>query len=349
MGAPAPLIEGAPVRRSEQISLGLAIGGLSRAPIQFILEIPCPSGKSSPIDRWREGPLTIAACYVTPEGIVLGADSTTSATLKGGFHYFNYNQKVFEIGEPGTRTLGLVTWGLSQFPATGTSHRTIVARINDEITARPRTSVMEVVELLADLVWSEYEPLSTHCRALSTKRPFDPAITPPDPTARTEEEEKELDQLKRGLVLGYFLGGYVMPTRKPEAFSVTFDPLAVKPSPVSFSAWNFAGIPNMIKRLIFGYDDELKRDVLNSGKWNGSTAELDNLFAKHQLVTAALPIRDAIDFVHACIYSTIKAMKFSSLAQACGGPIEIAVITTDRRFRWVRHKEWDAAISEGDA
>ena len=42
-----------------------------------------------------------------------------------------------------------------------------------------------------------------------------------------------------------------------------------------------------------------------------------------------------------------KAMKFSDLPQICGGPIEIAVITSDRRFRWVKHKTWDAAIMEG--
>ena len=60
-----------------------------------------------------------------------------------------------------------------------------------------------------------------------------------------------------------------------------------------------------------------------------------------------LPIREAIDFVHACIYSTIKAMKFSNFSQICGGPIEIAVITSDRRFRWVLHKDWDAAVLEG--
>jgi hypothetical protein len=36
------------------------------------------------------------------------------------------------------------------------------------------------------------------------------------------------------------------------------------------------------------------------------------------------------------------------LGANCGGPIEIAVITTDRRFRWVRHKDWDVAIAEGD-
>jgi hypothetical protein len=37
--------------------------------------------------------VTIAACYVTPEGVVLEADPTASLMLApGGFHYFNYNQ-----------------------------------------------------------------------------------------------------------------------------------------------------------------------------------------------------------------------------------------------------------------
>jgi hypothetical protein len=285
---------------------------------------------------------------VTPEGVVLGADSTASTTLKGGFHYFNFNQKVFEIGEPETGTLGLVTWGLGAFPATGTSHRTLVARLNYVLSARPLPSLADIAQLWVDLVWPEYTQLTPRCQALAAKRPHDPATTPPDPAARTEAEEKELDQLKRGLVLGYFIAGYLLPDRRPEAYSITFDPLAAKPLPAQFTLWNFAGIPNMIKRLIFGYDDEVKLDLLGSGKWTGSSVELDTLPAQHQLVTAMLPIREAIDFIHACIYSTIKAMKFSSLAQACGGPIEIAVITTDRRFRWVRHKEWDAAINEGD-
>ncbi len=60
-----------------------------------------------------------------------------------------------------------------------------------------------------------------------------------------------------------------------------------------------------------------------------------------------LPIREAIDWVHASIYTTFKTMKFSHMAPVCGGAIEIAVATTDRKFRWVRHKEFDAAIGEG--
>jgi hypothetical protein len=58
----------------------------------------------------KETAVTIAACYVSPKGIVLGADSTTTYTVTGGAHYLNHSQKLFEIGKDGT--LGIVTWGL---------------------------------------------------------------------------------------------------------------------------------------------------------------------------------------------------------------------------------------------
>lgn len=119
----------------------------------------------------------------------------------------------------------------------------------------------------------------------------------------------------------------------------------VREVPIGFWFW---GAPNMMQRLIFGCDDNLKFDVLNSGKWIGTAAEFDALLQNHQLAHPKVPLRDAVDFVHACIYSTIKALKFSSLSQICGGPIELAVISTDRKFRWVRHKQWDAGITEGE-
>jgi len=73
------------------------------------------------------------------------------------------------------------------------------------------------------------------------------------------------------------------------------------------------------------------------------------LISRHKLMhPTTVPIREAIDFTQACLLTTIKAMKFSNLPQVCGGPIELAVITTDRAFRWVRHKSWESAIRESD-
>ena len=104
-----------------------------------------------------------------------------------------------------------------------------------------------------------------------------------------------------------------------------------------------------VQSLIYGVDDDGVAALMSTGKWSGTQQELvQALSARPMLPRAHLPIRDAIDYVHAGIYCTIKAMKFSNLPQVCGGPIELAVITADRKFRWVRHKSWDAAIIDGE-
>jgi hypothetical protein len=59
-----------------------------------------------------------------------------------------------------------------------------------------------------------------------------------------------------------------------------------------------------------------------------------------------LPIREAIDFIHTYLHITIKGFKFRVGPPICGGPIEIAFISTDRPFRWVCHKGFERAIYE---
>jgi len=102
----------------------------------------------------------------------------------------------------------------------------------------------------------------------------------------------------------------------------------------------------MIHRLIHGCDEEFIGRLVSSGKWRGTPQDLQAVINPGRLQQPIMPIRDAVDFVHTCISSTIKALKFSTFSQICGGPIELAVVTTDRKFRWVRHKDWDAAVWE---
>lgn len=61
--------------------------------------------------------VTIAACYLSSEGVVLGADSTSTMFVRGhgnqvdSEHHYNFAQKIFEFGEDSTA--GIVMWGLS--------------------------------------------------------------------------------------------------------------------------------------------------------------------------------------------------------------------------------------------
>ena len=105
------------------------------------------------------------------------------------------------------------------------------------------------------------------------------------------------------------------------------------------------GVPNIMERILFGIDQELANLILRSPHWVGTPADLAGLVQSRSLLPRTLlPLRDANDRVYSSIYTTIKAMKFSELPLTCGGPVEVATITADRHFRWVRHKLLDAAI-----
>lgn len=294
--------------------------------------------------------MTIAVCCVSPEGIALGADSTTSYMAQGGgFHYLNHNQKIFEVGQKSA--LGILTWGLASVGSI--SHRTLVAQLGDVLNKSSPASVASACESWVDIFWPNYQTFWTTqialVRSLDAKSPYD-AGAPLSADMRTDAEESTYQQLKMGLVVGFCIGGHILNDRTPTAFEMIFDPLSPhKPVPAPISETRCWGAPKVFSRIVHGIDPEITQAIINSGKWSGTTKELETLMGEHQLYLPNLPMRDAIDFVHSCIASTIKTLKFSHLSQTCGGPIEIAVITSDRDFRWVRHKEWDAAIKEGHA
>jgi hypothetical protein len=301
--------------------------------------------------------MTIACCYVSPEGVVFGADSTTSYGLSDGPHYLNHAQKLFEIGEEST--LAVIFWGLA---GVGTlSYRTLIAELDDDLRAKKPATVLDVMTRWIAKFSSIYDAALMgdpgtkatvdRARSLATKPPFERGAPKPNPDARSESEENELISTRSKLTVGFCIGGYVAPGRRPEALFVHFEPHVggpPKPNPIDVNGYGFWGAPNMIQRLVFGADEQTKLSILNSGKWNGDRSELDAVLAPSRLTHPILPLRDVIDFVHACIHSTIKALKFSEFSQVCGGPIELAVISTDRKFRWVRHKDWDAAVVDGD-
>lgn len=283
--------------------------------------------------------MTIAACYLSPEGVVLGADSTSTYTLTNGMHHFNFGQKLFEIGQ--NSTLGIVTWGLGGLSIG--SYRTLIARFSDALEAAPPADVKQVADRWSAFFWERYslalaEEIERVHKVLQKKE-----------AASADERLEVLDVVDR-LTVGFCIGGYVRNERVPEAYEIIFEPVFGPPIPTKLPpAQSFWGVPALISRLIKGCADEVIDAILASGKWSGTAEELDDLVSQSRLVhPSTVPIRDAIDFTHACLLTTVKAMKFSPFPQVCGGPIEIGVITTDRPFRWVQHKRWDAAIVESN-
>ena len=288
------------------------------------------------------GTVTIASLYLTQEGIVLGADSTSSSVGDGDLHFFDFSQKLLEVGRD--TTFGFLTWGLGHVG--DVSFRRLVALLGDSLAASPPTSVGEVAKRWVRLfkpVYDAHPPIRSLRNTLKNN------------AGRGKRAPSELPAEIRDAVavnsVGFCIAGYVLPDRVPDARVITFQPSSSAPT-VDTPALNelhLWGMPNVMNRLMYGVDQPFLDALSRSGKWSGTEEELVGLLAPHVLKPRErLPMRDAIDYVHSAIYCTIKAVKFSTAAQICGGPIEIAVITSDRLFRWVRHKPWHAAIVDGD-
>lgn len=295
--------------------------------------------------------MTIASCLVLPEGVVFGVDSTTSTQIEEiGLHYLNHNQKLFEIGKDST--LAVMTWGLSFLR--DTSYRTLIALLDDDFKKNEPKSVREAAERWRDMVSEAYKKafkseLDEYEEIIERQKVSAQNLS----DEKSDIDDKRLLQLQDELFVGFCVGGYCLPDRTPSAHHFEIKPDLLSPATV-YSVYGgeiFRGQPTYFQRLYDGFDIDA-RDAIFDAKdngsskklWQGSKEKLNVILQKQSLYYPELTIRDGIDFVHFSIYATIKAMKFSTRGQVCGGPIELAVITTDRKFRWVEHKEFKSAI-----
>lgn len=278
--------------------------------------------------------MTIACAYLVSEGVVLGADSTTTVTAgqAGVAQLLNHAQKLFGIGPPDSARMSLATWGAGRVGQT--AHRTLVARLTDDVAAHPAWTVAETAGHFAELV--------------EAAAAADPGGCPG--------------------ILGYFVGGTDPGTHDPRCVELTFENgvrVAGQPTPLAVGEVRFRGMPELFQRAFMGFDPQLPAHLLNNliqiCQQQVPPVVLPPQFLN--LFVAAfqrsidqiphvgyqdVPIREAIDFCHMYLHLTIKGYKFRFGPPMCGGPIELGFVTADRAFRWARHKPFDSAVVEQD-
>jgi hypothetical protein len=266
--------------------------------------------------------MTIAAAYLVSEGVVLGADSSTTISVRtpqgagGVLQVLTHAQKIFEVGE--NSRLGICTWGSGTIG--NISHRSIVANLADRLSEN--CTVKEAAEELVSIAF--------------------PLVI-----------ENHVD------FVGYYIGGWDKGTHEPNCYKIELRQKDKSIEPLSLGLCFFSGMPNFFARVFSGFDpglphslkEELKRRFPNLKTEDDFESKFDQAFEKASLPLIAegykdLPIREAIDFIYTYLHITIKATKFKFGAPGCGGPIEIGFISTDRPFRWVKHKSFSSAIFE---
>ena len=162
--------------------------------------------------------------------------------------------------------------------------------------------------------------------------------------------------------VGHHSGGWDPETHIPNCYKIELRQEIKSIKPLSLGVCYFSGMPNFFTRVFRGFDpdlplrlkDELKSLFPQLAANGDFENKFDQSFEKAALPLIAegfkdLPIREAIDFIYTYLHITIKATKFKFGAPGCGGPIEIGFISTDRPFRWVRHKSFSSAIVEEEA
>jgi hypothetical protein len=290
--------------------------------------------------------MTLAVCFLTPEGVVLGADSAiTYMAPSGGERYLSHAQKVFQVDDAGT--LAVATFGAGSLAST--SYRTVIARLGDEM--RKKTGTLDTVRGAA----AEFQTMLTQAAPQAFAKEIADALAADHKrqagTPLTLEEANALVFVQNWYA-GFYVAGRNRSDRAPAACHVALKLLGNQPA-VTDLAMGWQMNANMIpQRLVKGWADDTLQVILNAknandvSRWSGST--IDDLKAAlaplEFLINPAMPIREAVDFVHFIITATVKMIKFAQLPPAVGGPVEVAVITTDRPLRWVRHKTFDAAL-----
>lgn len=215
--------------------------------------------------------MTIAACYLSPEGVVLGTDSTSTIFGPDGeSSYLDHAQKLFEVGNSGatTGTMAVMNWGLGQIGAT--SHRTIAAIVGDEYVRGKFPDLRAAATFAAQVVWSEFT--STHRsrivrgRQLRAKR-----------EARSIGTE-ELAELRR---FGRLAGGYCIAGRTTRigacmAYAIQWSAWLDSPKieALALEQPHFWGVPNFALRLVYGWDHRAINRIVTSGRWTGTPDEL---------------------------------------------------------------------------
>ena len=121
-------------------------------------------------------------------------------------------------------------------------------------------------------------------------------------------------------------------------------PRPSRPDNTFGASWRGVSIP--FSRLYFGHDPRVfeilqKQLGLSQDKIKELQTQLTTLLVA-PVVFDGMPLNDAIGFCKFILETTIGQATYEKGAASCGGPLQIAVITREDGFQWMRRLELSA-------
>lgn len=263
--------------------------------------------------------MSIAISVKVSEGLVLAADSasvvqgqtvdeSTGTTQEGVVQVYSSATKITQVRD---LPVGTITWGASHV-----GNRTIPSLVNEYANQLGEQESYELHEVATGL----YEFL---------KPRYDKAFTDGKPG------------------LGLQVAGYSSDEFFPDQYLLSFPEDAHPEGPVvkvrpdtpdgspNFGA-NWYGMTDAIVRLYLGFTPQALEDLVESGVDPSVAKKLKGY--EYPVVFEAMPLQDAIDFAAWLTEVAIGRARFVAGAAGVVGPVDIAIITRERGFEWVRQK-----------
>ena len=145
----------------------------------------------------------------------------------------------------------------------------------------------------------------------------------------------------------YWLGGYGSVSNGHEIWKISLangkfsQPILALPS--GECGIVYSGQPEAINRLVMGYSPRFVEALLQAGMNPDMVQPLlqyAQQAANAEMLSAAMPIQDAIDLADFLADVTKRYVRFLPGADTVGGETDIAAVTRHERFKWIKRKHF---------
>ncbi|BFK81335.1 hypothetical protein I3900191A7_14800 [Clostridium baratii] len=267
--------------------------------------------------------MTIAISIKVNDGVVLATDSASTMMAQdmqgniGVINIYDNANKLLNIHKD--LPVGIITWGAGSIGTA--SITTIIKNFREEITKNnieidiDSYTVSEIAILFKNYILEIYN-----------------------------EEFKDWPQKPD---VGFIIAGYSSNKIAEEQMIQFVDGNVIGPNLLreeGLCGITWQGQPEAITRLVSGAHPFLEQIIGNS-----RLVSPENIIpltqtiysnSRAELVSPAMPIKDAIDLAEFLVELTEKFVRFSPGAKTVGGPIEIASITAHEGFKWIKRKHY---------
>lgn len=277
--------------------------------------------------------MTIALALKVHDGLVVAADSATTLTSTDAsgeasvVNVFNHANKIVNLHK--SLPVTLMTWGR------GNIGQQSIATLAKDLRRRFQ-GISGLNEWRVDPSNYKVEDIAQLVSRFFQEELAEPGNVAPGGSS----------------TMGLFVGGFSAGSRQSESFVIganggTCDsPIPVLEQEAGAQWW---GQTEAITRLLLGFSAATEAALVNLGVPSTEApgyVEALKAQVSTPIISAPMPIQDAIDLAEFLVDTTIKFTRFSPGADTVGGPIEIAAITRHEGFKWVRRKHYyDASIN----